>query len=175
MIILEGPDNGGKTTLGKVLSEALHIPVLHGGGPPNSKAEAEKRIKIIFDDKDTVIYDRAIQISEGIYAPIFRGSTYFNTRTALSKLQKKHNPIIIYCRPPTHRIIKLEEKDFRPGEEVDHIKRVKENQGKIIKAYDELFGEVPHIRYNYMTHTLGDLRNITVICKNYMKGEHWNG
>jgi hypothetical protein len=175
MIILEGPDNSGKTTLGKHLADAMKLQLIHGGGPPVDLNEALARVKLVMSYPKPAIYDRVIQIGEGIYGPICNRKALFNTRTALSKLQSRHTPLIIYCRPPTNRIITLEEKDFRPGEEVDHIKSIKENQGKIIKAYDELFAEVPHIKYNYMTHTLADLYNLTMICINYKKGKHPHG
>lgn len=172
MIILEGPDNAGKTTLGKHLVAELGLELIHGGDAPKDLAECWTRIDKIMDHPNPAIFDRVIQISEQIYGNVFRNTTFFDCHKEISRLRRKHYPLIIYCRPDISKLLHLEEKDFRADEEKSHVKKVKENQQRIVNHYDDLFQHYIHIRYNYTKHNISDLTQLTKLCKKYLKGKH---
>lgn len=80
MIIVEGPDGAGKTTLINRLSTDLQLPVAskfvkssgEGSGTNDLFGEAYKDVVTMLD-RPTMIYDRHPLISEYIYGPIVRG------------------------------------------------------------------------------------------------------
>jgi hypothetical protein len=77
MIVVEGPDGGGKTTLIRYLTVAFRIPV----APRVVSKEAEALIDLkVWVEQDNemcpeLIYDRHRLISEPIYGPILRHRT----------------------------------------------------------------------------------------------------
>ena len=66
MIIIEGPDGAGKSTLAKKLSKKLDKKVLHTGGPSSTLEELIGRVKIIEANPDCIV-DRFPYLSEIIY------------------------------------------------------------------------------------------------------------
>lgn len=108
MIIVEGPDGAGKTTLIQKLTDITGFPV--------AERVVSKETKALFDLKawvennldtgaDEVIYDRYRLVSEFIYGPVLRveqqpGFVDLDwTLDMLSKLYERE-PIIVYCLPP---------------------------------------------------------------------------
>lgn len=145
MIVLEGPDNAGKTTLGKQLSERLGVALHHSSNPKMTYAELRDKMReIINDPRRDAVYDRVPLISEGIYGTILRGVNRFNCHegNGLWQLFAASNPLIIYCRPTDETInVGLE---FKPGESEDHIAAVRANHLTIAHAYDELMQSLAH-------------------------------
>lgn len=103
MIILEGPDSSGKTTLAERLSRDLRKTVVHSGGPPKSEPEMLYRIHtMIYRSSHDVIYDRCSIITDPIYAKALGRSTVI---TRVHELELSWlNPIIIQCRSPTGQL-----------------------------------------------------------------------
>lgn len=110
MLIIEGPDGSGKTTLVEALQEEFDLPV--------SPRVVSKDAEAMVDLRDWVdqnlnlgfqrmIFDRHRLISEPIYGPILRQKQelgfdsmhWFGPRLAWFYQIK---PIIIYCLPPLH-------------------------------------------------------------------------
>lgn len=159
MIVLEGPDNAGKSTLGRQLSERFGVDVHHSSNPKMDYAQLRDKMReIINDPRRDAIYDRVPLISEGIYGTILRGVNRFNCHEGqgLWQLFAASNPLIIYCRPPDETInVGLE---FKPGESEDHIKAVREKHLVIAHAYDDLMTALAHqtggdfqvVKYNWV-------------------------
>lgn len=108
MIVVEGPDGSGKTTLIKELSKSLKLPV----APRVVSKDAEAMVDLVEWVKTNVgggfkplIFDRHRLISEFIYGPILRDDQspgFISTNWVAEMLFKFYtcNPIIIYCLPP---------------------------------------------------------------------------
>lgn len=125
MIILEGPDGGGKSTLLEQLREQYpHIP-LHEractsqGGPlptPELYEWAARDLASWYDAK-VHFYDRHPFVSEYIYGPIVRGG-FVDRRFHGTTLRRRlaHHALVIVCLPPleTVRASVSDDKDM-PG------------------------------------------------------------
>lgn len=101
LIIIEGPDSTGKTTLAKFLAEKLDFEYYHFSAP-KSKEEAKKDyFNFInkFSNKN-VIVDRAFW-GEFVYAPIWRNyePDYFNELEAKLKKQIALNILLYKSKP----------------------------------------------------------------------------
>lgn len=97
MIVIEGPDNAGKSTLAKYISERLNLPVRHSGGPSKYPGEIYKRIDQFHNDQSQCIYDRHPCVSQNLYLKSLKlaGEAVDDYR-----LQRFYatQPLIIYCR-----------------------------------------------------------------------------
>ncbi len=151
MIIVEGPDNSGKTTLCEGLANTLEIKVKHSGGPCKEESDFRNRMAKIMIDSN-VIYDRVPAISEVIYQPVVRAETdnwifpifkeYINRLLEL-------DPILIYCRPPNFVVMDLKDHKVKAHESVEHVDKVKENAFQIILAYDRLMSRLPCLTFDW--------------------------
>lgn len=96
-IILEGPDNAGKSTLAAYLSKYLNLPLTHSGGPSKYSGEVNERTVKFNADPETRIYDRHPAISQNLYQRALqqRGELVHALHVdAFYTLR----PLIIYCR-----------------------------------------------------------------------------
>lgn len=168
MIVIEGPDNSGKTTLSKRLSKDLGIPFRHSIRP-----KTVEELENSFIDKisnPNAIYDRYSPICEYVYGNILRGvSLAGNNLFTISRELNFMQPFVIYCRPPDG-IIKNSKKPEMEG--------VLENIEKIIKKYDEFFNYYsscnPHTgcifyRYDWTKNTYNHLLSLVKVHLIYFK------
>jgi len=147
MIVVEGPDNSGKTTLLKTISEAFRTEIHHSGGPPKYDGETLDRTAEYLQ-MDYKLYDRFPAISDQVYSPLFRGVNYFNTKRGqqLFKDFLLKRPLIVYCRPPDEVLMELENHKFHPENETqEHFQKVMANQAKIIETYDALMAQISNL------------------------------
>jgi hypothetical protein len=109
MLIVEGPDGAGKTTLIKRLEPQLRWPVAER--VVSKDAEAQVDLKAWVEENletlkpKQLIYDRHRMISEPIYGPILRGilEPGFNDRAWYSYYKQRFeacHPFVIWCMPP---------------------------------------------------------------------------
>lgn len=132
MIVVEGPDGAGKTTLIKELCERTGLEV----APRVVSKDAEAMTDLVEWTERNVdrgfhlnIYDRHRLISEPIYGPIIRGTlepgfddpNWFYTMLHQFYL---NDPVIVYCLPPL-QVVWNNVKDDRDNDVV--------NQGDTIK------------------------------------------
>lgn len=96
-IVLEGPDNAGKSTLAKYLQEHLGLPLRHSGGPGKHPGEIQERVDRYYNDPHDMIYDRHPCISQGIYLSALRLAGEYVTLDREERFYKS-KPLIIYCR-----------------------------------------------------------------------------
>lgn len=153
MLIVEGPDNSGKSTLIDRLKKRFpNVTVTHSGGPPQSDAEIRQRMNdLIYTHQGTAsILDRIPCISEAVYGPILRGQDFFKGSPALGRLIQARVPII-YCRPPNSVLCNLETHNVREGEKPEHVAKVVRHHASIIAEYDRLFNSIPipHLHYSW--------------------------
>lgn len=132
MIIVEGPDGSGKSTLIKQLSDRYDLQVnervVSKDGAPMTdlKLWVERNLAQGFQYK---LFDRHRLISEFVYGPVFRKEQkpeFLDLTWSSIMLQTMYNdvqPVIIYCLPPlevvTANIIESGEKNTFVLEHID--------------------------------------------------------
>lgn len=134
MIIVEGPDGSGKTTLIKQLQE--RYPDLEIAPRVVSQQAQEMTDLQVWVNENLMqgfqykIFDRHRLISEFIYGPVLRnqmrpGFTNWQwVSWSLRRFYREVDPIIIYCLPPLY-VVKLNIVDDPDNEVVwDHIEAI---------------------------------------------------
>ena len=158
IIILEGPDNAGKSSLAKRLSCDLHVEVIHPGGPPKNIVEAIARC---FEQERTfeigtqlnIIFDRVTCISDMIY----RGIPEYHNVFGLfqDQIRYRKNIVVIYCRPSIERLRNFDDHVTKDHEDESVVQHAKDNVERIIFEYDNVMLRLesdPHVdfqRYNF--------------------------
>lgn len=135
MIVLEGPDGSGKTTLANRIGHLWNVPVIHSPGlVPEFICSA--MLHHASNPQEMIIYDR-FWFSEFIYGPILRGEMRWPqwlmdmmTRVWLPKVK----PCVIYCW--AHPDVLRETVVNRP-----EMKGVPDNIDAIAHAYHQFFNE----------------------------------
>lgn len=148
MIIIEGCDNSGKSTLAARLAKDLGVPVIHSTRPDlNSKPEELLKHSQSQLIPAAVILDRIFAISEYVYGRVLRGGSLLKDKQvdALMDLHyRKH--LIIYCRPKDATI-----RDNRGRDQMDGVL---DHMPQLIAEYDYLMSELDRtgatiIEYDY--------------------------
>ena len=151
-LILEGPDNAGKTTLAQRVVAALGDRVIYrhpGGRPDDLQAELNCMNEQLWllTNQPNIVHDRVTCISQQVYNSDVQLNEMRNL--ALRDLMSIPGLVIVYCRPPTDRLMAVEEFTWREGETEEHMQKIVRNQHKFIERYDALMQTVPCISYNY--------------------------
>jgi len=142
MIIVDGPDGGGKTWLIKDLSRQLQkwtenlkvrepVKVIHSPGPLESGL-LEWALDALDRAIEPVIFDRFPYFSEAVYGPILRHKSLIS-EMGFQELGIKlmtHEPLIVYCRPPLSVLLKTSQVMNQMDGVIDNLKA-------IVKRYDQ--------------------------------------
>lgn len=150
-IIIEGPDNAGKSHLVKAIADHYGWPVQISGGREKWPNEINQRVRRYLGFTSH-IFDRHPAISQEIYRRVHHGTPI---QLDLLKTFYKQGNLIIYCRPDmteglTGQIIKDYDKP-------EHIKQIKENFTRLVEGYDFWAVQQAHIirrKYNDIGLTL---------------------
>lgn len=132
MIIVEGPDGGGKSNLVRYLSKHFDLPV-HARASDSINGPVKNLFQWVIDDVSTQpeqplsIYDRHPLISEYIYGPICRAKLPDGFTSTSAHAWIRHmavRSLVVLCRPPNERLIAsvAPERDM-PGV-TEHIERI---------------------------------------------------
>ncbi|QDH45124.1 guanylate kinase [Salmonella phage SE13] len=130
-IIIEGPDNAGKSTLIEFLKSRTGRSVIHNTVDKNPESVMAKQTKENALEGNC-IYDRSAVISEYIYCLVLQ-------RTPVVNINISHvadmcdNAIVIFCMPPVEKVLATT-KDEMPG--------VVENLEALYNQYDNLIDEL---------------------------------
>ena len=103
MIIVEGPDGGGKTTTVQFIQAAYpQYKVIHSPGPLENDAQLRERL--FWNDEmcgiPNIILDRSTYFSEYIYGPILRDGSMVSYEVIiqfLMRFQKFPCNLLVYC------------------------------------------------------------------------------
>lgn len=132
MIIVEGCDNTGKTTLVERLRDKFApIECAHSPGPKTLGVQLAWIAKAIRRQDPRIIYDRYTAISERVYGPLLRpsqGDIFGLWTFDLLRLTFRRNPLIIYCRPPDERVLRWGNREQMDG--------VKDHGEDLLRRYD---------------------------------------
>lgn len=167
MIILEGADNSGKSTLGEYLSNKLNLPLRHSEKPNpewtpvEALGHSSRQLR-----PQSAILDRVYALSEYVYGPICRGASALGEQHQEALLDLYNRPyLIIYCRPHLSTILRNGGRDQMEG--------VLENHQKIVEEYDRLMDDVSRFSccqvVNYDWQSITDLPRILDIARVHMK------
>lgn len=155
MIIVEGCDNAGKTTLVSQLSGELKLLTICNRRRPESIERSWDYFTAIMiaAQEFPTIFDRWQPISEPIYGPICRNTHLFSMTARIHQLKEMHDrfgmeALLIYCRPSLKKIL-----DFGEREQMDGVIA---NAQAIVSKYDEdmlwihhTFDHITVVRYDY--------------------------
>jgi len=110
MIIVEGPDGGGKSTLVQALAKGLNYPVAQRVVDKQTNALVDLQNWVdtnLMEGFSRTIYDRHRLISEPIYGPLIRPGKNldFFSPMWLERVMGEFyyiRPVVIYCIPPRY-------------------------------------------------------------------------
>lgn len=132
-LVLEGPDGGGKTTLGTALAK-MGLVVHHSGGPPQSAAELMERCRFVGANSRRFVFDRIPQISE----PVYRRTLDEEMSVAVADLERSLAgvlPVVVYCRPSQEKIMQAPVV-VRPHKSAEHAEKVQARRWRLLYEYD---------------------------------------
>jgi hypothetical protein len=102
LIVVEGPDNSGKSTLAERIANRFGIPIYESEGPPTPTETIDQRIAryAARDAKERLpcVYARHPVVSQPIYSYI-KGNRGDLVDPRLINDFYANNPILIYCDP----------------------------------------------------------------------------
>lgn len=153
MIIFEGPDNSGKSTIASYISHELGIPLHHFGKPPKNEGELIDRINFMFENKDFLIFDRCPLISEQVYS-ILRDKNLMSVIDEANSYYirlREINPIIVYCRPSIETMVETLH-NAKEHDDLEHLVMIEDRNLELIKRYDEVMNSEylpPHWTFDY--------------------------
>lgn len=130
-IVLEGPDNAGKSTLAKYLSSAIRLPIKHSGGPSKHPGEVIQRARGFLNDNTPMIYDRHPCISQNIYASALKNHADLIPYDIQTEFYNK-NYLIIYCRSKGD----LSGHQMSDHSTDEYFEKVSQNYIDLCQAYD---------------------------------------
>lgn len=129
-IIIEGPDNAGKSTLAELIKIATHRLVVPSEGPEKYPGEVSDRVRRYMAEHQGVIYDRHPCVSQSIY------SLVKNNTPVDEELVKKFyegKPLLIYCRPIGKG---LDGHVVKEHDQEDFLNSLEKNYDRVVEEYD---------------------------------------
>ena len=159
IIVLEGPDGSGKSTLGKQLEKLLKGQYRHSGRP-TSKQEIENLIsdlETLAYSKNVYIIDRAPWVSEFIYSKVMNNALLTTPERLIEGWGYPQQ--IVYCCPTgiNEASVSLEHKKHKPEK---YLGLVIGRHKRIVQAYEDFFDHQPQlnpIRYNWKNESIEEL------------------
>ncbi|HTR69282.1 MAG TPA: hypothetical protein VMH41_03525 [Mycobacteriales bacterium] len=147
MIIVEGYDGSGKSTVAEEIGKRLEAPVFHAGGPPvddtdvlSCAARALTRMNM------WCVQDRVTQVSHCVYAMLTKP---VEAALAISRMDDlKAARLLVYCRPSTDTILSNLQRHRAKEYEAGHVAKeyaadshtvyVRVNANVLIGVYDTI-------------------------------------
>jgi hypothetical protein len=139
MIILEGMDSTGKTTLIHKLASGFNLPIIKSYKPKNMDDIKEFHAYAIMSPR-TPLLDRHPAISDLVYGPICRGQTPSSIELAIHCTENK---FLVYCDPGYSAIL-----DTLNNEE--QMVGVHTHSHELYQSYHELMEQLsPNFIYDW--------------------------
>lgn len=141
MIVIEGMDNSGKSTLAREMADYMELIVQESEGPPLSDEEINERVDK-YAEMQGRLFVRHPVISNAIYG-LFRpeGNPITPGRTMLFYEAK---PILIYCDAGERG---YEGHELKPHDTERHQKLLSENQQNLLREYRLWAAQYAHFVY----------------------------
>lgn len=149
MIIIEGHDNSGKSTLGKHIADRVGLlDIKESEGPPKYPNEMNERVLSYALCKPRTLFVRHPCVSELIYGPLIRPNQPKPIMDELIESFYATSHLFIYCDPLDRG---LQEHNVKPGETAEHLTGVALQYAKILGQY-RFWG----IRHAHIFYRIGD-------------------
>ena len=153
MIIVEGMDNTGKTTLiQRLIRDSkgrgyLRAIVSLGPNKPEHEQKDWARNQL-YGPNIPMIYDRFLPICDIVYGGVLRGGSIWDIDSQyLKSLYSLKHPIIIYCRPPKDVILGFEDGRLQMEGVEDHGEELVDKYDSIMAILRNIGFEVIHYDY----------------------------
>lgn len=128
MIVIEGPDAAGKSTLAKVIAKSLQCDIQESEGPPRSEHDLDDRCRRYVSMTGT-LFVRHPAISNPIYR-VIHGKPGPSDSVIADFYRRK--PFIIYCDPGERG---LTDHVIKPGEDPEFLEKLQAKQWLIREEY----------------------------------------
>lgn len=167
MIIIEGMDNTGKSTIAKYLSRKFNLTLIKS---PKKRDNIVANCLELMERNPQVVLDRFGVISEMVYGPIIRGKNAFDSKSINHEFYLGRlvdcKPLILFCRPHEKYIF-----DFGS---TTQMKGVISHKNELLEAYDNLMirlAQIPSLLVSIYDYNLLDSKSFAELSvKNYLKG-----
>lgn len=170
MIIVEGPDNSGKTTLINDLKHDFDQYAIFDKSPshlvigdnPDLVSWITWIETSLIPENRSVIYDRHPIISESVYGPVCRDENLLE-ETGYWDILKSLKPLIIICRPSSIALFNIKTKQ---------PKFVLQKHKEIVVAYDKLYTKLVKEGFDVAKYiyTENDYASIYQVVYNHLSG-----
>lgn len=147
MIIIEGADNSGKSTLAAKFSR-VGLPVYPAGPAPKNRQEEIDclRNQHSLARSNFGVMDRVTCISQQIYADRMFDKVL---GAALMQLMEFDSTVLIYCRPPNRTLMDMSTHKVKAYDTEEHLQKIIDGQHKYIDRYDSLMSTLPAVVYDW--------------------------
>jgi predicted HAD superfamily Cof-like phosphohydrolase len=135
MIVVEGPDAAGKSTLADHLAKFFHLPIQKSEGPPTYPGEINDRLER-YSKLPPCIFDRHPVVSQYIYSKAFNRPIDMDEHWT-HQFYAQH-PILIYCDPL--------------DQVYDHVVKAHDNEEHLKQIHNRYDALLDHYRYWAIEH-----------------------
>lgn len=156
MIVIEGMDNSGKSTLGEALASYLDMIVQESEGPPKSDQEINERIDK-YQEMEGRIFVRHPVISNSIYGKFREEGNPITPGREMIFWEAQ--PLIIYCDAGTRG---YEGHELKPHDTARHQDLLNEHQAALLQEYRLWAAQHAHFVYR-----IGDDMDELIACINF--------
>lgn len=180
MIIVEGPDNSGKSTLIQNLLKDYTIELFSTSkGPIHDLNYFERKILETTQNLEFphLIMDRCSLLSEEIYGPTLRSKNLIDEleypsyyRRKLYSSLSQGETFLIYCRPPKPILLDFKNHQVKEHDTQEHLNNIILKAESIIEAYDTIVGPIANFIYDYTSPEAYNLLTKT-LNERYFKNE----
>jgi hypothetical protein len=175
-IVVEGPDNAGKSTLAHALMQGSKCGYYYLGPPPRDQ-EAELRMHrqqqdLLVSDAPIVL-DRVSCISQQVYShEQSEGANRIRQAYVLSLLG--HGVLFVYCRPSTDWLVRTDKYTWLKGETDADKQRIVNNHIGFISVYDGIMPKIPCLHYDFDNEACqATVRHMVNALKGDFDSEQW--
>lgn len=153
MIVVEGYDGTGKSTVAEKIGLRLDAPVHHAGGPPRDEADVMGcAARSLWRMNAWCVQDRVTQVSHSVYAMLRRPRESAIALARIGDLRAAR--LLVYCRPSRGTILANVERHKAKCHDTDaHVSFVRAHADALICVYDTVIElarpYVPIATYDY--------------------------
>jgi hypothetical protein len=160
VVILEGPDGAGKTTLATHLEQEHGFHYIHTGKPSGNGSLLVEYCLILDEARrsgEKIVIDR-LHVGESVYGPLMRGTDLITSegQDIIQRFINAMGAVEVFCLPP-YEVCERNwaERHFQGREYVTEVHKFR----AVYAAYDRFFRLPRHskaMHYDYTSRSMGD-------------------